>query len=57
MEDSFIELKKLITVCVDVLKKINKENSQNYKEIFDLIEIKMKANKNAKIIKRCNSRD
>ena len=52
MEDSFIELKKLITVCVDVLKKINKENSQNYKEIFDLIEIKMKANKNAKIIKR-----
>lgn len=52
IEETFLELKEHIKATVDVLKKINRENRRNFKEIFNLIEMKLVANKNAKIIKR-----
>ena len=52
IEDAFIELKQNIEASVNALKKIHKENSRNFEEIFDLVEQKVKANKNAKEIKR-----
>jgi ferritin-like protein len=52
IEDAFMELKQHIKLVVDVLKKIHKENSRNFKEIFDLIEAQLNRSKNSQKIKR-----
>lgn len=52
IEEAFLELKQNVKAVVDVLKKIHKENSRNFKEIFDLIESALITNRNSKNIKR-----
>lgn len=52
IEEAFLELKENIKITVDVLKKVHKENKRNFKEIFDLVENELRANKNSSKIKR-----
>jgi ribosomal protein S8 len=52
IEEAFLELKENMKITVDVLKKVHEENKRNFKEIFDLVENELRANKNSSKIKR-----
>jgi len=52
IEEAYIELKDNIKICVEELKKVHRENSHNFSEIFDLMERRLNSYENSKKIKR-----
>jgi hypothetical protein len=52
IENSFLELKKYIKVAVDALIQIEPSNRNNLKEIFDLVDMNVKAERQSIVAKR-----
>ncbi|MDB5148586.1 MAG: hypothetical protein JWQ57_2606 [Mucilaginibacter sp.] len=52
VENSFLEIKKYLTRAVDALSKIDPENKDNHKEIFDRLELEINNFNTMKLIQR-----